>query len=112
MSLKLQEKSSNCQWKTFAIAISFIVLLVLIIMGFFHVYQQSQEVTSLLTNLKAIKARYLFLNYLLESGIVHSYPYGPYAIKWKNLQTQNLDPDPKFDSIKIFTQKNVKKFDL
>ena len=102
MSLKLQEKSSNCQWKTFAIAISFIVLLVLIIMGFFHVYQQSQEVTSLLTNLKAIKARYLFLNYLLESGIVHSY----------NLQIQNLDPDPKFDSIKIFTQKNVKKFDL
>ena len=35
-----------------------------------------------------------------------------FAIKWKNLQIQNLDPDPKFDSIKIFTQKNVKKFDL
>ena len=44
--------------------------------------------------------------------IASSYPYGPYAIKWKNLQIQNLDPDPKFDSIKIFTQKNVKKFDL
>ena len=88
--LKLQEKSSNRQWKSFAIAINVILLQVLVAFLLIQVYQQKQEIE----NLKAIEARYHYLSYLLERGVI---PFS--ATKWKSVQIE--DPDPKSDSIKL-----------
>ena len=85
--------SEEAQWKSVAIAIISIILLqVLFSLLLFQIYQQNQEIELKLTDLEAIKARYLFLNYL--RGVVPSY-----ATKWKDVKI--ADPDPKSDSIKI-----------
>ena len=88
--LKLQEKSSNRQWKSFAIAINIILLQVLVAFLLIQVYQQKQEIE----NLKAIEARYHYLSYLLERGVI---PFS--ATKWESVQIE--DPDPKSYSIKL-----------
>ena len=87
--------SEEAQWKSVAIAIISIILLqVLFSLLLFQIHQQNQEIELKLTDLEAIKARYIFLNHLLEKGVVPSY-----AAKWKNVKI--ADPDPKSDSIKI-----------
>ena len=86
--------SEEAQWKSVAIAIISIILLQVLFSLLLFLYQQNQEIELKLTDLEAIKARYLFLNHLLERGVVPSY-----AAKWKNVKI--ADPDPKSDSIKI-----------
>ena len=67
--LKLQEKSSNRQWKSFAIAINIILFQVLVAFLLIQVYQQKQEIE----NLKAIKARYHYLSIYLK-GELYLFP--------------------------------------
>ena len=63
--------SEEAQWKSVAIAIISIILLQVLFSLLLFLYQQNQEIELKLTDLEAIKARYLFLNHLLERGVVH-----------------------------------------